>query len=173
MKKLILASALVACFSLAIAQTDQGGLLLSASTSLGFASTSYDAPLEKTSNFDLEVGAGYFLINNLAVGLNARFEKEKQGDDETTTKFFGPFARYYINGGFFVGASYARASLEEVFARAGNKIKFSILAFEAGYPIWIVEKVAIEPSLNYGIASGSDIINSKTLGFNIGFSIYF
>ncbi|MEO9871043.1 hypothetical protein [Ekhidna sp.] len=50
---------------------------------------------------------------------------------------------------------------------------FTVLSFEAGYPIWIVDNVAIEPSLNYGMRSGDDIIDSSTFGLNVGFSLYF
>ena len=173
-KKELLTATLVVVFGFANAQTDQGGWLIGPSTSLGYTSTSYDDPtLNKITNFNLELGAGYFLIDNLAAGVTVGYEKVKEGFDGNTTTFIGPFVRYYVKGTFFVGASYAAASREEVFARAPVKVNFRILAFEAGYPIWIVDNIAIEPSLNYGMASGDDIIDSDSLGVNIGFTLYF
>ena len=174
MKKVLQIATIVAIIGCASAQTDKGGLLVGASSSFGYSSTSYDDPtVRNTTSFDLDVRTGYFLMDNLVLGLNIGYEKEKQGDDETTTTLVGPFVRYYIIGTFFIGTSYSLASIEEVYARAGEKTDFRFLAFEAGYPIWIVEKIAIEPSLNYGVASGKDILNSKTFGLSIGFSLYF
>ncbi|WP_420316214.1 hypothetical protein [Ekhidna sp.] len=174
MKKVILIANLIAIIGCAEAQTDRGSWLLGASSSFGYSSTSYDAvQIENASNFNLEVSAGFFLIENLAAGLNIGYDKTKQGFDGNTTSLFGPFVRYYVKGVFFLGTSYAAASREEIFASAGETKKFGFLAFEAGCPIWIVDNVAIEPSLNYGIASGDDIVNSKTFGLNVGFSVYF
>ncbi|WP_421763039.1 hypothetical protein [Ekhidna sp.] len=174
MKKVLLIATLVAFFGCADAQTEKGGWLIGASTSFEYASTSYDDPtLDKTTNFNLEIVTGYFLIDNLAVGLNYGYDKEKQGFDGNTTTFIGPFVRYYVKGTFFVGTSYSAASREDIFARAPEKSSFRLLAFEAGYPIWIVDTIAIEPSLNYGIATGEDIVNSKTFGLNLGLNLYF
>lgn len=174
MKKVLLTATLVAFFGCANAQTDQGGWLIGASSSLGYSSTSYDDPtVNNTTNFNLEVGVGYFLIDNLAAGLNVGYEKVKDGFDGNTTAFFGPFVRYYVNGTFFLGTSFAAASREDIFARAAETIKFEVLSFEAGYPIWVVENIAIEPSLNYVLATGDDIKSNKTFGMGIGINLYF
>ncbi|WP_424961873.1 hypothetical protein [Ekhidna sp.] len=173
MKKVWLIATLVAIFGCANAQTDRGKWLIGASSSLGYSSTSYDEPgLDKTTSFNIEGVAGYFVIDNLAAGLNIGYDKEKQGDDGNTTTLIGPFVRYYANGIFFLGASYSSASREDVFARAADKFSFRVLAFEAGYPIWIIDQLAIEPTLNYGIATGDEIVKSKTFGLSLGLNVY-
>ncbi|MEQ8904813.1 outer membrane beta-barrel protein [Ekhidna sp.] len=174
MKKSLLTATLVAIFGFANAQTDQGGWLVGASSNLGFSSTSYDAPgADNTSSFNFEVAGGYFIMDNLAAGLNIGIANEKEGDDKTTVTAFGPFARYYVNGTFYVGASFAAAKVKNEFTGGSSDFSFSILGLEAGYPIWIVDNVAIEPGLRYDMASGSDITNNNSFGVNIGFNLYF
>ncbi|WP_436517421.1 outer membrane beta-barrel protein [Ekhidna sp. To15] len=173
MKKLILTASLIACIGIAQAQTEKGGWLIGATSSLGFNSTKFDGVSDRQTSFNIGGLGGYFLMDNLAAGLNVGYSSAKQGNSKGSSTLIGPFARYYVNGTFFVGASFSAASSKFDAGLGETKTNFTVLAFEAGYPIWIVDNVAIEPSLNYGMSSGDDITNSNSFGLNVGFSLYF
>lgn len=174
MKRLLLATTLVVFFGCANAQTEQGGWLIGATSNLGINSTKYDGGGDNQTDLSIGGLAGYFIMDNLAAGLNVGLSSSKQGDLKATSTLIGPFARYYVNGTFFLGATYSIASSKvDVPGFGETKTNFNVLAFEAGYPIWIVDNVAIEPSLNYGMASGDDITNFNTFGLNVGFTLYF
>ncbi|MEQ9404229.1 MAG: outer membrane beta-barrel protein [Cyclobacteriaceae bacterium] len=173
MKKFFLTMTMVAVFGIATAQTEQGGWLIGASTNLGFTSTSVDGVDDNESEFNLDGKAGYFLIDGLAAGLNLSFSNNKQGDDKTTVTAIGPFARYYVNGTFFVGAGYASTSVKSDDGTTSNTVKGGLLSLEAGYPIWFGDNVALEPSLNYGMGSGDLLKDTSFFGLAVGFSLYF
>ena len=170
MKRVIFTTILIAAFGVADAQTDQGGWLIGASSDLSFTKTKRGDADASTFNFD--TGAGYFLADNLVAGLNIGFEKSDEllGVDITTTAI-GPFARYYLGGTFFVGAGYAATSMK--LDGLGDAVKGSLLAFEAGYPIWLGDNVALEPGLNYSIGSGDLYEDTSIFGVDVGFSLYF
>ena len=176
MKKILLMTAFIGFFTLVHAQTEQGGVLVGASTNLAFTSTSFDGQEDNDTNFSLEGQAGFFLVDNLNFGLLIGFSSSKDGATEIsgTSTLIGPYARYYVGGQFFLGAGYGITSARaedrdgnELFEANGGNI-----LLEAGYPIWIVESVAIEPALSYSIGTG-DFDTSSSLRFNIGFNLYF
>ncbi|MEP1094721.1 MAG: hypothetical protein ABJG78_06395 [Cyclobacteriaceae bacterium] len=170
MKRLLFTMTMVAAFGVASAQTEQGGWLLGASTNLGFTSTSVDGADDNFTTFNLDTRVGYFLMDNLAAGLDLSFQNEKQGDDKFSATVIGPFARYYFGGTFFVGAGYGAASAKN---DDDDTVKGGLLSLEAGYPIWFGDNVALEPSLNYGIGSGDILEDTSIFGLQVGFSLYF
>lgn len=92
--------------------TRKGRLLLGGSTNggLNFSKTSYEfdgdmVSEDKTNTFVLEGKVGYFIIDNLALGVQtgiSRFKNEDEdGNNENTSSSFnaGPFASYYFDVG--------------------------------------------------------------------------
>lgn len=119
---------------------------------------------DKADAFTIEVApkAGYFVIENLAVGLelNIFSNSETQEDDifgdiETKNTGFGigPFARYYLDSGFFgealVGLGSQKTTLES--GSGDAELKSSVFGFRigAGYAFFLGDHVAIEPTVNY------------------------
>ncbi len=124
MKKLTLATLLLLAISFGLlkAQTTKGNILLGASTvfniggnnsditGFGFSSIkhksnaqNYNEPdPDKLTGFNLSPKVGYFVIDNLALGLNLDYfwVRSKNGriDSKNTTVVFGagPFIRYYL-----------------------------------------------------------------------------
>ncbi len=99
-----------AIFTSVHAQTDAGKFLLGGSTNLNLSASNskvkYDGGSEdgpKYLNLSFTPAFGYFIINNLAVGmeLNVSYDREKFEDEiESYTSFSAaPFARYYIGAG--------------------------------------------------------------------------
>ncbi len=164
MKKVLLTAALVAVFGFAAnAQTDQGGWLVGASSNLGFNSFKANSDADAVSTFNLNARAGYFLMDNLAAGLNINYFKFSEADDADTA--FGPFARYYFNGTFYAGAGID-------FASSGG-VSGSWINLEAGYPLFIVDNVAVEPNLSYSLGGGDLYEDASRFGINVGFFLYF
>ena len=172
MNKILLTTLLLTIFTfITYAQTEQGGWLVGASTKLAFTSTSFDGSDDNVNEFDLTLSAGNFVADNLVLGLNLSYNSLSDSFDKQTTSLVGPFFRYYAEGTFFLGASYLLGTTK--LGSGGTDFTFNgnYLGLEAGYPIWVTENIAIEPSLNYAIGGG-DFDGSSALGINIGFGLY-
>lgn len=87
------------------AQTEQGRFIINGDTELGFSlgSSEVEGSLSDNDNssFDWRMFGGYFVIDNLALGLTFRLEtsKTEQGATEAKESTFavGPIARYYFD----------------------------------------------------------------------------
>ena len=109
MRKLITIVAVVTAFSLSSsAQIEQGRIMLGGS--LGFSSstsetdaggTTADGP--ESSGFEIMPYGGYFITDNIAVGLGVGYSSSTTDDQTTETEMSAfnvePFARYYMNMG--------------------------------------------------------------------------
>jgi hypothetical protein len=119
---------------------------------------------DNLSILTLDLKAGYFVIDNLALGLSFGYEKYSLDDSEESLTSFGLFGRYYVNGKIFVGAGYSSSKFED--SDAANS-----LPFEVGYAAFITDNIAFEPSISYAIGVGDN--ESNTFGLNLGFALYF
>lgn len=137
------------------AQINKGAVLVGASSSLSFNSVSPDNG-DSYTVFDLDVKGGYFIIDNLTLGLNLGYYKL---DDYSLTTF-GVFGRYYFMGKIFVGTGFNIVTPE------GGDGQTTI-PFEAGYAAFLNDFIAVEPAL--GLNIGED---STSFGFRVGFTIY-
>ena len=107
MKKLLFAAAAVFAFGMANAQEDtksfgfnEGDIILEGN--LGFSSTNDKNSEEKTSSFNFNPKVGYFLTNDIAVGVELGIGSAKSTDDILDTEDkgsnfnVGVFGRYYF-----------------------------------------------------------------------------
>ena len=158
MKKVLLTVFAAFVVFAASAQVEQGTWLLSGGSNLDF--TVNDEDQGDDSDFTVAARGGYFVIENLAVGLNLGLYKNSEADDALVG--VGPFARYYFMGKIFAGAGVT-------FVSAGDYSETQI-PLEVGYAAFLNKVVAIEPALNFtsygGDASGS------SFGVNVGISVY-
>lgn len=160
MKKVLLTVFAVLTVFVASAQIEKGTILVGASSNLGFSSTSIDGLDDKLSTFNLDVRGGYFIIDNLALGLTLGFDKTKFGDSDEKTTSFGLFGRYYINGKIFAGAGFQSITIGDADAETA-------IPLEVGYAAFLTDNIAVEPSLNYIIMDGA-----STFGLGVGFTLY-
>lgn len=163
MKKVLLTVFAALTVFTASAQIEQGTWLISGSSNLGFTSFNEDAG--DYSQFNIDVKGGYFVIENLAVGLNLGYDKV----EETSLTTFGLFGRYYVNGSIFGGLGFNSNSLDLGIDDA-EKVSFTTIPLEVGYAAFIGKVVAIEPAFNYTIYGGD--AEGAAFGFNIGISVY-
>lgn len=170
MKKILVVVTMLVS-SIAYGQFESGGLVVGASSNLSFTSNSQDGVDDNTNVFSLNTQVGYLVIDNLAVGALIGYENESQGDFSQSSTVIGPWARFYL-GGAFIGAAYGSVSSKFDFGSGSTgELSGGQLLFEAGYPIFIGDNVALEPALLYSSGSG-DFEGSSSIGAAFGFTLY-
>jgi hypothetical protein len=98
----------------------------------------------KSSSMSISSGVGYFIMNNLSVGIDLRYSSAKvllsgyyYVDEVSGSDFsFGPFVRYYLGGKVFLGSGYQHS--------LSNKDDFPI---EFGGAIFLKDRISIEPTI--------------------------
>ena len=176
MKKIIVAVSALVLGTTAMAQTDQGGWVFGGGSDFSFVSSKFDSEQdESASDMNLNVGAGYFVIDNLSVGLGLGFgsNKEAGADDATSSWSVGPVVRYYLPMKIFGQLSYQLGSVSS----GGEKLYGTgDLGIGAGYAAFLNDHVAIEPMVRYDMTSAKpdegDSVNGSAFGLFINFGIY-
>lgn len=200
-KTLVLIAVLIMGGANVFAQTQKGDFLLGAGTSLDFSflssqvsTDSYERDKIKNNSFEFTPRIGYFLANNLVVGidfLNSTATEKQDGDKYKTSTFaLGPFARVYLgntNVKPFLHAGFGFGKNTEKYnsSSAGypdNKVKSNLTTYDVGGGVsfFLTSKVALEVGISYGNASSKftnyyneDATNKvKGIASSIGFSIH-
>lgn len=155
------------------AQVTQDQWMVAASTNLSLSSTSFDGLGDQRSiNFTSKIG--YFFRDNLALGVDIGVSSLDTGNSSQRELNLGLFTRYYFEKLFFAGVGYSVSQVQMDVDSVKRTINGGALSIEAGYPIWIlIERLAIEPTLDYNIGMGSLLKGTNTLAFKIGFTLYF
>ena len=160
MKKLLFAAAAVFAFGMANAQEEtksfgfnEGDIILEGN--LGFSSTNDKNTEEKTSSFNFNPKVGYFMSDNLAIGVELMVGSNKEevagvDTDKNSNVGAGVFARYYFMdlgerfkpyGEFGLGFNSGKAGLADV--------KYSGIGAGVGLGVnyFVTEKIAINFAL--------------------------
>ena len=183
MKKITMVITLMCFFAFSVseAQIRSGRSLIGVSTSfsyinygsdlmsLGFSTIKYKANLlasvdpdvTKVTTLNLLPKFGYFIINNLAVGLNMYIGtstyKPKSGGKSNNTSFgLGPFIRYYISGSkvmpFFEISSLFGSETnkyEDSYSSSSNKNSLTSFGGGAGLAVKLSDKVTFDMMAGY------------------------
>ena len=186
------------------AQTDQGTFLIGLNTWLGYSNTNitdidglgsatwgdaYDEQSSSTLNLNLtdfsalleSVKFGYFIVDNLAIGLGLNFSLDGTNNDfvstlnsagtndvkATTTTFeIEPVVRYYVRwgkGSLFTQFSYGMGS--ETYSEEWSEVdnpddvitESSDLGFGIGYSIYVSDHISIEPLVGYNMLTYTEV----------------
>jgi len=171
MKKIILFATFVVVAFATQAQTEKSTWLLGGAA--GFGSTGKDD--YKTTSFSITPKAGYFAMDNLAIGAGLGFSSFKVGDDDATTSLsFGPFVRYYFvnlgeNAKLFGNANVDFGSQKE----SGTSIGTTQWGIAAGPAIFLNKNTALEMTLGYSsFKLNGDDEGINSFGVAIGFQIH-
>jgi len=156
MKKLFVVIVLALSVSAVSAQIGKGTFLVGASSNIGYNNLSPDDASGYTI-LNVNLKGGYFLINNLALGLNVGYTKI---DDYSETSI-GAFGRYYIAGKFFAGAGFTSIKPDD-----GDSV--TEIPIELGFAGFVTENIAIEPAVSYSKGDGYE-----RFGLNLGLTLYF
>jgi hypothetical protein len=155
MKNLILLLSLV--FSLnAFSQVDKpitkGNIMLSGGGTISYSKikSEYSSSSSNNSLFSISLtpGFSYFIIDNLAIGLNVTMGYNGAKNNQFYTLGVGPLVKYYFNNGLFlnaeIGYNYTRG-----INHTDGVIKFFSLKPGVGYAFFLNQKVSLEPSISY------------------------
>ena len=159
------------------AQIHKGTWLIGSSSSFGINNYSSKVGSDVTI-FNVNLKSGYFVIDNLALGLNLGLTSFSEHESQTTV-IAGAFIRYYLPKNFFLGAGYNSVSTTSTGPYGSSTSGYSI-PFEVGYAAFITPNIAIEPSIVYvtgddkgGITySGMSTGANSAFGVNLGFTVY-
>ena len=185
MKSLFLFTAFILLVLLSAGQTEKGTWLLGGSFDFSSSKQKIWGNETTTTQVEFSPTIGYFIVPNLAVGINAGIQTTKDkypgstSDDKTTLSAVGPFARYYLGAGskakFLAGAAMLFGSTKGILDYSKHTI--TAYQFEAGPAIFLTESVAVEFLLNYvnqhfkGQESFYDA-DASQFGFSLGFQFY-
>ena len=120
--------------------------------SVGFNSIKYEDDDDDNTVFNFSPNVGYYVINDLGIGVRLNYYNESIGGESESVFGFGPWARYYIaNSSIFAQAGIdfgpAQFDLYSLFSDESS----SNLHFGLGYSWFLNNSVAIEPLLQYNI----------------------
>ena len=167
MRKIFASIIALIIFNTVNAQTEKGDWIIGGRVDLNTG--------ENSTQVRFNPGAGYFVINNLALGGNFAIEYAKSGDVKATNFGLGPFARYYF------GRSNARPLLHTAFNYISSKVKgpstsitnngINFLA-AGGVAVFINQNVAVEILAGYSHTKYEDFDGSGGFNLGIGFQVY-
>lgn len=171
----------------AYAQTDKGSWLVGSSAALDYRVQASS----RTLNTALAPQAGYFILDNLAVGvrlplglLHNRTETTTLAGVETLTKTqtytvgLGPFVRYYFGksairpfinvGGDYRYSRTTEKNNEDETARGEN----SYSVFGGAGMVFFLRNIGLETQLGYTYFRSGQLNKYSSLGLNVGLQIY-
>lgn len=155
MKKLVLLLSLA--FSLnAFSQIEKpitkGNMMLSGGGTIYYSKINNENPSGNSEsslfNISLTPGLSYFIIDNLAIGLNATISYDGTKNNKMYTLGVGPMIKYYFSNGFFLNAEVGYNHLEGI---SNTSVAANYFSFKPGlgYAFFLNQKVSLEPGLSY------------------------
>jgi outer membrane protein len=183
MKKLLTAISALVLGTAAMAQTDKGGWMFGAGSDFGFTSSKADNDQDDSeTNISLNARAGYFLIDNLAAGLDISFENSSFGDASSSQVLVGPYVRYFLPMKVFAEANFGFGSAKSEIdfgAPIGTvevKTGVTAIGLGVGYAAFLNDHVSIEPMVRYVMTSQKpeegDSVSGSGFGLMVNFGIY-
>ena len=189
MKKIITITLLSFLTIISASAQDEGSSTIGKGTYL--LGATQDITSTGWSDIAITPSVGYFLSDNLAVGLGFSFGTTDDNGDpavdgQTTTSAMAvsPFVRYYMNDKLFVSGGFGMGSAKSTMKMDGmDDVEVSSSTFGlnvgAGLSLMWGERVAIEPAFMIMTGSSSSEVggestdgpSSMSAGFSIGLSL--
>ena len=175
MKKLVLLFSLAFSLS-AFAQIEKpitkGNKILSGGGSVQTSQAIKGDYVLNTFSLSLSPGFGYFVIDNMAIGLNTSFGYTNLGP-EAYSVGLGPYAKYYFKNGLFLKAELGYNLLHGLgYGYSGNKQKEYSMMPGIGYAFFLNSKVSFEPSVSYKYINGPYTQRSNSAILELKFCIF-
>lgn len=123
----------------------KGNIIISGGATIEYYEYKY---YSKNSVFSisLDPGAGFFVIDNLAIGLNTSIGYSKNNSYHMTIVGIGPYVKYYFNNGVFVNLD---TFIDKIHENGGTNTTDLSFSPGIGYAFFLNSKVSLEPSVNY------------------------
>lgn len=160
MKRVTLLVCLLVATIAAQAQFEKGKWYVN--TSITGLELSHNTDTDKTS-FGLEAKGGAFLLDNVALLINAGASWNVGGMDMDLYTM-GVGGRYYLKNGVYLGGD-VNVDRFEIGDYDDTKFSFGL---EAGYAFFLSRTVTIEPAAYWNINS-----DRSKFGLKVGFGFYF
>lgn len=155
------------CLSQAVSAqaVNQGAWMVGGSG--GFRSTNFKDSDVSVTTIDLSPNLGYFIADDLAIGLALNLSSTSVDGESSTDFGLGPFIRFY----------FADAIFAEVGANLGlGDAEFTDIQLALGYSWFVDNSVAIEPKLFYRIHNVDDLnpvdFDASIFGLAIGIQAF-
>lgn len=180
MKKVLFAVFLLVSSNAIFAQVDQGQIMVGGAAQFNRGSIGD----WKSTEINIAPNLGYFVINQLAVGLRPEFTygKTKQKINGTTltnsstTYTIAPFVRYYFMPSgeqlnIFADASYGFGSTKE---KDESSVDENYYQIKAGPAFFLTPNTALEFALYYRSYGGDRFPDDRynNFGLSVGFQIH-
>jgi len=195
MKRIVIILALAMISSGAFAQFNKGRYLVGGSFGITALTNKSKANSTTTTNyhdtgFSLAPNAGYFIIDNLAVGaglglstFSTKFTGNNAGKNNTTSISLSPFVRYYLSQGIFFQGQFGFGSLKDktkdgaTNTTTTTKYSTSNWSLGAGYAYFLNDYVAVEPTIGWQSNTvGRNNPDTKSINtglfIRVGFQVY-
>ncbi|MFZ5972599.1 MAG: outer membrane beta-barrel protein [Bacteroidota bacterium] len=192
MQKTILSIVFFLAASSTFAQFNQGRILTGGSVGFSTDTNKSKANSTTTTNgrstsFTLSPNAGYFVIDNLAVGAALEIFANSYKPDGNGSKSnqsslsIAPFVRYYLSPGIFFQGQYAVGAGKNKYSVGNTNVEekygISAVSLGAGYAHFLNDHVAIEPFIGYRSSSLKDKDDDSKnidsgLFLNVGLQVY-
>lgn len=186
----------------AFSQTEKGHFIFSGNTSAEFShtKTTFGNSENETTNFDVNPTVGYFVRDNLFVGLTGNFafthyNNNQSYVEKTTLTVLMPSVGYYfpVEGKMkpFVSGSFGYANLKSVYKNNfdpiiddpaftnSQTVKYKGLAYaiSGGASYFVTNHFSLDAQLSYNFVNlknkDSDSEQETSgIGFRIGFSVF-
>ena len=147
------------CSQLVSAQTvGQGAWMVGGAA--GFSSFKFKDADASTTTIFLQPNLGYFIADDLAIGLNISLVSQSFDGNSNTSFGLGPFVRYYVTDPIYITVG-ADLELDE---GGGTTIGAGV-----GYSWFLNDGLAIEPELFFNIYNNDgDAGDYSIFGLSIG-----
>jgi len=128
--------------------------------SAGFSVQKFKDADESTTFIGLNPTLGYFIADDLAIGLGIGFNSVSFDGNSSSTFNLGPFVRYYVTDPIFIQVG-ANLGLDE-----GAGTSFGA---QVGYSWFLNNGVAIEPALFFtSFGNDGDALDYSVFGLSVG-----
>lgn len=190
MKKLLFISIFTICAMGIQAQTQTGKFFFSGGTQLNasFVDTkdTYGSQSQTShySSITLQSSVGYFVAENMGIGLNAIFFNYKNDTYTSSSSSFGPMARFYLsstsikpylNGN--IGLAFSRSKESSSMYNSDSKANGFVYGGGLGLAFFLNEKVSLDVFAGYSGSSLKDSNDSSikssqgSVVINLGFTV--
>ncbi len=167
MKRTVLFAQMVFLSIICFSQAEKGDWLVGGTFEINTA--------ENNNTISFNPDAGYFVINNLAIGGQLNFTFDKLGDNKFTIFGIGPFTRYYFGDKKFRPFLHGdmRYESRRLKTSQGSSTESGFGYFiGGGGALFINENVALEGLLGYDHTSVEKDEGSGGFNLKIGFQVY-
>lgn len=165
-KKIIALVGMVALSTTSLlSQIEQGTVMLGGDAYFNY---SFPSGIKASSNLNISPKAGFFIVDNMAIGASMTFNSFKGGSNFS----IAPFMRAYYKGNFYgqLQVGFGRSSFEV----AGTTTTTSGLNTELdmGYTIFLTDNIALDPAIYYNFYTEGSKYGGSNLGMKIGFQLF-